>query len=112
MTTVDQFKTRHIGLAILFLLFLLLTNAGMYFGGLVIGIMATDSCPSNIDTRLFMAWLFIATPMIIVLASLIPPYWFYKGRQWLTVVLSLFIPAAAFLLCSFIYLAIVASLCS
>ncbi len=104
-------KKRSIGLTILLALLLLIISVVMYFGGLVIGIMATDSCSGSTNDFPLIIWLFGVTPILLLIATFIPLILFYQGRSPSTVVLSLLAPGVTLGICGLAYLAIVVSLC-
>ena len=104
-------KKRHLGLAILIFFLVLFASTGMYFGSLVIGVMATDSCSGSINDTPLIIWLLGVTPILLLIATFVPPILFYKGRSYWTVAFSLLTPGIALVVCGIVYLAIVALLC-
>jgi hypothetical protein len=79
--------------ALLFALLMLLLGAAGFLGALVIGTMATDGCPSNVNDVPLLLWLF------------------YQGRRVRSVLLGLFAPAGAYALSAIGYLIVLIRVC-
>lgn len=112
MTTRTEPRTRRsVWTTLLFALLMLLLAAGGFLGWLVIGTMATDGCPSNVNDLPLLLWLLVVTPLLVLFGSLVPPLLFYQGRRVRTVLLGLVAPVGAYVVAGAGYLIVLIRIC-
>lgn len=102
---------RSVWTTLLFALFMLLLAAAGFVGSLVIGTMATDGCPSDVNDLPLLFWLLVVTPLLILFGSLVPPLLFFQGRRIRTVLLGLFVPVGAYVVAAAGYLVVLIRVC-